>query len=100
MKLHLHVKTEYFNAIKAGTKITENRLVNDYWTKRLVGRNYDAVVVYNAYKAGAENRLEFPWNRWDTQTIVHKHFGQNPVDVFVIKLKANLIETENAKGET
>ena len=86
MKLHLHVKTEYFLAIKAGTKITENRLVNDYWKKRLVGRDYDGVVIYNAYKPGEENRIEFPWRRWSTRTITHKHFGTAPVDVFAIHL--------------
>jgi hypothetical protein len=80
------VKTEYFLAIKAGTKITENRLVNDYWRKRLAGREYDGVVIYNAYKPGAENRLEFPWRRWSTRTITHKHFGPDPVDVFAIHL--------------
>ncbi len=87
MKLHLHVKTEYFLAIKDGSKVDENRLVNDYWKKRLVGRNYDGVVIYNAYKPGAENRLEFPWNRWSVRTITHRHFGDKPVDVFAIHLR-------------
>ena len=86
MKLHLHVKTEYFDQIKAGTKTTENRLANEYWAKRLISRSYDAVVIYNAYKPGADNRIEFPWNRWETRTIIHKHFGPYPVDVFVIHL--------------
>lgn len=88
MKLHLHVKTEYFEQIRAGTKTEENRLVNDYWRKRLAGREYDGIVIYNAYKPGSENRLEFPWRRWVTRTITHKHFGPNPVDVFAIKLEA------------
>jgi hypothetical protein len=57
MKLHLHVKTEYFLAIQDG------------------------------YKPGPENRIEFPWRRWVTRTITHKHFGPEPVDVFAIILE-------------
>lgn len=87
MKLHLHVKTEYFEQIKDGTKTEEYRLVNDYWRKRLAGREYDSVVIYNAYKPGPENRLEFPWRRWVTRTITHRHFGPSPVDVFAILLE-------------
>jgi len=97
MKLHLHVKTEYFNAIKSGAKKEENRLANDYWKKRFVTvmktghiltREYESVVIYNAYKPGAENRVEFPWRRWTVKTITHPHFGPKPVTVFAIKLEA------------
>ncbi|MGZ2374911.1 hypothetical protein ACVI3U_002814 [Sinorhizobium medicae] len=38
MKLHLSLKAEYFDAIAAGTKTEEFRLVSDYWTKRLHDR--------------------------------------------------------------
>jgi hypothetical protein len=44
-------------------------------------------VIYNAYKPGPENRIEFPWRRWVTRTITHKHFGPEPVDVFAIILE-------------
>lgn len=86
MKLHLHVKTVYFNAIKSGEKVTENRLANAYWTKRLGGRSFDGVVIYNAYKPGAENRLEFPWRGFGLRTITHPHFGPEPVVVYAIHL--------------
>ena len=33
----------YFDQIKAGTKAEEYRLVTDFWTKRLVGREYEHV---------------------------------------------------------
>ena len=88
MKLHLHVKTEYFEAVKSGEKIFEYRLGNQYWTDRLFMRNYDGIVYYNAYKSGAENRIEMPYNFWEMQTITHKHFGPDPVGVYAIRLSA------------
>ncbi len=87
MKLHLHVKTCYFEQIKAGTKTEEYRLLTPYWQKRLLGREYDAVVVYNAYKPGGENRIVFPWRWYVVRTITHPHFGDKPVIVFAIKLE-------------
>lgn len=86
MKLHLHVKTVYFNQIRSGEKTTENRLVNAYWNKRLDGRQYDGVVIYNAYKPGAENRMAFPWRGFDLRTITHPHFGGLPVTVYAIRI--------------
>lgn len=36
--LHLNLKGEYFHAIRAGKKVEEYRLYNDYWRKRLEER--------------------------------------------------------------
>ena len=91
--LHIHVKTEYFEAIKRGEKTEEYRLHNAYWCKRLVEmpsgkkREFDHVVIHNAYKAGDDNRLTFPWRGWTLKTITHPHFGPEPVTVFSIKLE-------------
>ena len=88
--LHLHVKTIYFEQIKAGTKTEEFRLFSK-WKKRLfVGscsRQFDGIVIWNAFKSGAETRLEFPFNGWRITTISHPHFGPEPVTVFAIKLQ-------------
>lgn len=92
MKLHLHVKTCYFEAIKAGTKTEEYRLHNAHWVGQLVdlptgrARAFDAVVIHNAYRGGAENRLEFPWRGWRLRGITHPHFGRAEVTVFAIQL--------------
>ena len=86
MKLHLHVKTEYFEAVKRGEKTFEFRLANDYWTKRLVGKSYDGIVYYNAYKPGVENRMEFPWRGCHSVRLKHKHFGDQMVECFAIGL--------------
>jgi hypothetical protein len=95
VKLHLHVKTCYFNEISAGTKTEEYRLANEYWMKRLMvpmeertdrQRYWDAIVIYNAYKPGPQNQIELPWSGWQMRYITHPHFGPKPVAVFAIKL--------------
>lgn len=86
MKLHLHVKTEYFDAVKRGEKKFEYRLVNEYWTKRLIRRDYEGIVYYNAYKPGTKNQIEFPWHGFEIKEITHPHFGLFQVDVFAIRL--------------
>ena len=94
--LHLHVKTEYFDQIKRGEKTEEYRLYNDYWRHRLGGDygnmgvviiRFNKIVIHNAYKAGEENRLTFPWRGWTLKTITHTHFGPDSVTVFAIKLE-------------
>lgn len=90
-KLTLIVREVYFKAIRSGEKPEEYRLRKEYWAKRLLNpdgtwRKYDAVVIRNAYKPGAENRLEFPWREPRVETITHPHFGETPAEVFVIPL--------------
>ena len=91
-KLHLHVKTVYFEAIRAGTKTEEYRMHNAYWINRLVDmpsgkkREFAGLVIYNAYKPGPENRIELPWRGWTLAGITHPHFGEHALTVFVIHL--------------
>jgi hypothetical protein len=103
--LHLHVKTDYFEAIKRGEKTEEYRLWNLYWIRRMFHYVdlpepalpcemvvFDSVIIYNAYKpATPENVLRFPWRGWTMETITHPHFGPNPVKVFAIKLEKEAI---------
>lgn len=86
--LMLPVKRVYFDSIKAGTKGDEYRLVTPYWTKRLVGRDYDQIIVTLGYpKAGDLDRfLEFPWNGYRKTRITHPHFGPDEVEVYAIEL--------------
>lgn len=94
MKLHLHVKTCYFNEIKCGSKTVEYRAYNNYWIRQIVGlpgrepRDFAGIVIYNAYRPGPENRIEFPWRGWSLKKITHPHFGPDKVKVFAIKLSA------------
>lgn len=89
--LQLAVNGEYFDAMKRGMKLKEYRLCNDYWTKRLVGRSYDRLIITRGYprKDDAERRIVVPYDGYDIETITHPHFGSEPVKVFAIKVNIN-----------
>lgn len=86
--LILPVKRVYFDCIKAGSKGEEYRLVTPYWTKRLVGREYDDIEVTLGYPSAIdfERRIRFPWNGYRRTRITHPHFGPIEVEVFAITL--------------
>jgi hypothetical protein len=87
-KLHLNLKAEYFDQIKAGVKVHEFRLQTVYWVRRLVGRSFDGIVLMKGYpKAGDPDRtMERPWVGVESQEITHPHFGASPVAVFAIRV--------------
>ena len=84
--LHLNLKAGYFNEIIEGSKRFEYRLKNDYWTKRLVGREYNQVHFKSGYpkKDDKSKIYTVPYKGYEIQTIVHGHFGSKPVEVFAI----------------
>jgi hypothetical protein len=84
--LTLHLKREFFEAIKSGDKTEEYRLYNEYWKKRLVGRDYDRVVFCLGYprRDDSARRIARPYTGYTVKTIVHAHFGNEPVTVFAI----------------
>jgi hypothetical protein len=88
MDLILPLKAEYFDQIKAGEKLEEYRLVNEYWRKRLDGRSYDRVIITKGYpkRCDTERRMVFAWRGYVEKMIVHPHFGSDPVRVYAIKL--------------
>jgi hypothetical protein len=88
MNLTLHLKGEYFDQIKAGTKTEEYRLCNTYWQRRLKNRTYDQIVLTRGYprRDDHENRIVLPWRGWRMKIITHPHFGPAPVSVYAIQL--------------
>jgi hypothetical protein len=86
--LVLPVKRVYFDSIKAGTKGEEYRLVTPYWSKRLIGRDYDFVEITLGYPAAGDmdRRQIFPWSGYRKTRITHPHFGPEEVEVFAIAL--------------
>lgn len=86
--LHLPLKREYFEAIRAGTKTEEYRLCTPYWQKRLYSPfgSYDQIVLTLGYPARDDHarRLVLPWRGYTIKTITHPHFGPSPVQVFAI----------------
>jgi hypothetical protein len=85
--LVLHLKSCYFRQVVSGEKKAEYRLAKPFWEKRLVGLEYDRVVIWDAFKKGGpETVLIFPWRGFKRTTITHPHFGDEPVEVFAIAL--------------
>ncbi|VVE47130.1 ASCH domain-containing protein [Pandoraea anhela] len=86
--LTIPVKGIYFDQIKAGTKSFEYRLRTGYWVKRLVGQQYDRVVLTRGYPKANDlaRRIELPWRGYIEKTIKHPHFGSEPVPVFAIRV--------------
>jgi len=87
--LHINLKTQYFNEIKQGTKVFEYRLKNDYWTKRLVNKEYDEIHLKLGYpKADDKNKIIIvPFLGYEVQKITHKEFGASAVEVFALIIK-------------
>lgn len=88
MDLVLHLKGEYFDQIKAGTKPEEYRLCTPYWQKRIEGRSYDSVVLLRGYPklTDAERRLVRPWKGFTKRTVTHPQFGDDPATVYAINV--------------
>ena len=86
--LHLNLKAEYFDAIAAGAKPEEYRLVTPYWRRRLEGRQYVGIVLKKGYpkRGDASRTLGRPWAGFTIKTITHPHFGAQPVLVFAIRV--------------
>jgi hypothetical protein len=88
--LVLPLKGKWFEQVKAGTKLEEYRLDNEYWQKRLIGKEFDRVVVMLGYPKATdtERRIEFPWNGYEMKTITSEEWNNEPKRVFAIKLQA------------
>lgn len=87
--LRLHLKFEYFDAIKSGQKKEEYRLANDYWKRRLDGRHYRWIHLYRGYpkKGDSDGLIICRYNGWIRKRITHPHFGSEPVEVFAFKIE-------------
>lgn len=86
--LTLNLKKEYFDQIKSGSKKYEYRLKKDFWTKRLINKNYDRIVIKMGYPKNSELEkiIEFPYKGYKEEIIKHKEFGDIPVNVYSIIL--------------
>lgn len=90
--LYLNLKREYFEDIKNNIKPFEFRLKNDYWTKRLVNREYDEVWFKLGYPSSNEENkiIKRKYLGYEEQNIVHKIFDYKPTLVFAIYTHAVL----------
>ena len=87
--LQIALNGEYFDQIKNGTKTEEYRLVTPYWTKRLLNREYDNLILTKGYpsKDDSSRRLQFKYIGFMVKTITHPHFGTEPVVVYAIQIE-------------
>jgi len=89
MNLHLNLKGEYFDAIKSGDKKQEYRVFNDYWKKRLIGKEYTEIIIKKGYpkRGDLSKMIKFIYRGFDIITITHPHFDNVPTKVFAITLE-------------
>lgn len=80
--LHLSLKAKWYNMIESGEKTEEYREIKEYWKKRLVGKNYDAVQFSYGY---TKRTMLF---RLDSVSIgIGKpEWGAPETEVFILKL--------------
>ena len=86
MNLHLHLKSQYFNAIAQGSKLEEYRLCTPYWQRRLENRSYNKIVLKLGYpkRNDMSRTIIRPWHGYTIKTIQHELFGALPVQVYAI----------------
>ena len=89
--LTLALKGEFFDAILAGTKQEEYRLLTPYWRKQIEGKSFQHIVLTKGYpkRDDMAKRLTLPWRGYRITTITHPHFGDKPVEVFAIYVSRN-----------
>jgi hypothetical protein len=89
LTLQLALQRRWFEEIQAGIKTEEYRLVNPYWMKRLVGKQFDKLVLTLGYpkRHDTSRRIELPWRGYTVKTIEHPHFCGEKKSVFAIRLK-------------
>lgn len=87
-----NLKKEYFDQIKSGEKKFEYRLITDYWRKRLENKDYNLLIFKLGYPSNVEKTkiIIMKYNGYEIQKIKHKHFGENEVEVFAIKIIGEL----------
>ena len=86
--LTLPLKKKWFDQIKAGTKLFEYRIYNDFWRSRLVGKTFDNIVFTLGYpkKDDLERRIIKPWMGYEIQTVQCEEWDNEPQKVFAIKV--------------
>jgi len=91
--LTLVLKGKWWHQINNGEKTEELRLVKDFWSKRLVGREYDEIHLRLGMTSDPEKNIVRKWKGCKVKTITHEEFGPEPVEVFAID-----VSTEVSRG--
>jgi hypothetical protein len=86
--LHLNLKGEYFLAIQAGKKQYEYRLATEKFLDKLSKNTYGSVVIKYGYPSNerTDRILMRDWRGFHLISLLHPHFGSQPVEVCAIPL--------------
>ena len=89
--LQLAVNGEYFDQMKRGEKVEEYRLVTSFWSRRILARKYDRLIITRGYpkRDDLSKRIDIPYDGYEVKVITHPHFGPDPVKVFAIKVNVD-----------
>ena len=85
-RLHLHLRAEYFDQIKASTKKEEYRAYSNFYSRQLLNAPFACIVLYRGYPKGGDSSriIERPWRGYSEKVITHPHFGPKPTRVYAI----------------
>ena len=88
-KITFNLKREWFEAFKNGSKIKEFRVFNEFWRKRLEGRDFDVVELCLGYPKKCDNdrRIYKDWAGLTVEEIVHPEFNNKKIKVFATHTK-------------
>jgi len=92
--LTLPVNAEYFHQIKDRSKPEEFRLDNDFWNKRITGKEFKKVCITLGYpkKDDVDKRVVREWKGYVKKEITHKHFDNKPEMVFAIDMTGDDVD--------
>lgn len=86
--LTLALRRKWFDQVRAGIKTEEYRLDNEYWRRRLIGRQFDLLVLTLGYPSRDDHsrRIVLPWRGYTMRTITSEEWAGAPHRVFALAL--------------
>lgn len=85
MILHMTIKRQYFDEIKAGVKKKEYREVKPFWDKKLKGKKYTHILFQNGYRSDSP-RIMVEYKGYNVEEITHPFFNNITLNVYAIDL--------------
>ena len=82
----LHLKREYWDAIRDGIKREEYRARGPYWGRRIRNKDFSEVILLCGYPKRGDDSLMIrrKWKGYRETNVTHALFGEDPVPVFAI----------------
>ena len=92
--LYLSLKEKWYRLIESGVKKEEYRVYNDYWKKRLIGKEYTHVQFTLGYpkRDDYSRRMTFTLNGIEHQEGKEEWGAEKGVKYFVLKIGDRIYE--------